>query len=232
LVHFHAVIRVDGPEGPDTRPPSGVTADLLDHVIRLAAATVQVDTPESDAVGVRTLGWGDQVDVAPIAAHDSDDPADLVRDQRVAGYIAKYATKGTGATSGVDSRIRREEAIASLPVSDHHKAMIGTAWRLGGLEEFEALNLRKWAHMLGFRGHFLTKSRRYSTTFGAIRGARSEHRQAQHLDRLGITDTDGVELVNDWAMSGVGYRTDAERELAAAIASRLLARRIGKDTHS
>ena len=26
--------------------------------------------------------------------------------------------------------------------------------------------LCKWAHMLGYGGHFLTKSRRYSTTFG------------------------------------------------------------------
>ena len=26
------------------------------------------------------------------------------------------------------------------------------------------LRLRPWAHMLGFRGHFSTKSRRYSTT--------------------------------------------------------------------
>ena len=34
-----------------------------------------------------------------------------------------------------------------------------------------ALNLRRWAHMLGFRGHFLTKSRAYSTTFTAIRAA-------------------------------------------------------------
>ena len=30
-----------------------------------------------------------------------------------------------------------------------------------------------WAHMLGFGGHFATKSRAYSTTFGALRAARS-----------------------------------------------------------
>ena len=29
--------------------------------------------------------------------------------------------------------------------------------------------LRRWAHMLGFGGHFSTKSRRYSTTLGALR---------------------------------------------------------------
>jgi len=33
---------------------------------------------------------------------------------------------------------------------------------LGGLDQYDGLNLRRWAHMLGFRGHFLTKSQRYS----------------------------------------------------------------------
>ena len=33
--------------------------------------------------------------------------------------------------------------------------------------------------MLGYGGHFLTKSRRYSVTFGQLRAARTEHRRAQ-----------------------------------------------------
>ena len=33
--------------------------------------------------------------------------------------------------------------------------------------------------MLGFRGHFSTKSRRYSTTLGALRQARADYRAAQ-----------------------------------------------------
>ena len=43
--------------------------------------------------------------------------------------------------------------------------------------------------MLGFRGHFLTKSRRYSTTFGAIRDERRTWRLLDTLDRL-ARDTD------------------------------------------
>jgi transposase-like protein len=31
--------------------------------------------------------------------------------------------------------------------------------------------------MLGFRGHFSTKSRRYSTTLGALRAARAAHQR-------------------------------------------------------
>ncbi|SCD46106.1 hypothetical protein GA0115244_104147 [Streptomyces sp. DvalAA-19] len=49
--------------------------------------------------------------------------------------------------------------------------MIRTCWELSKLPEFADLKLWKWAHMLGFRGHFSTKSRSYSTTLGALRAA-------------------------------------------------------------
>ncbi|MGH3430434.1 MAG: replication initiator, partial [Mycobacteriales bacterium] len=35
--------------------------------------------------------------------------------------------------------------------------------------------LRRWAHVVGYGGHFLTKSQRYSTTFTALRNARRLH---------------------------------------------------------
>ncbi|MGW5050644.1 replication initiator [Actinokineospora sp. NPDC004072] len=225
LVHFHAVIRVDGPRGPVSPPPSAVTADLLCAVVRDAAASVAVDTPDSAAVGIRTLRWGDQVDVAPIATDDPGEPGELARERNVAAYVAKYAVKGTGATAGVDSPIRHEHHIADLDVTAHARTMIATAWRLGGLPEFADLRLRKWAHMLGFRGHFLTKSRHYSVTFGALRAARGHHRMTRELAELGITDTETVTVVNDWTLSGIGYGTTAQRELAEAIGDQVAMRR-------
>lgn len=225
LVHFHAVVRVDGPDGPTMPPPAGVDADLLCRVIRSAAAAVTLDVPATPVTPCTRLVFGPQVDAEPIAAHAPDDPAVLVHDRQVAGYIAKYATKTTGATTGVDHPIRHAGQIATLPVSDHHRAMITAAWRLGERPEFAELNLRKWAHMLGFRGHFLTKSRRYSTTFGALRSARAEHRLARELDEHGITDTTDIAVINHWTLVGIGYHTDAQRELAAAIAARVLERR-------
>jgi hypothetical protein len=224
LVHFHAVIRVDGPEGPGTTPPAEVTAELLCAVVKAAVAATVVTSPESAAVGCYQLGWGSQVDVAPIAASDPADPEKLA-DQRVAGYIAKYATKGTGTTAGVDTPIRSEAHIADLDVTDHARTMIATAWRLGGLAEFGELRLRKWAHMLGFRGHFLTKSRHYSVTFGTLRQARGDHHRTRELADLGITDTNDIVVVNDWHLTGIGYRTDAERDIAAAIADQTAERR-------
>ncbi|MET9482675.1 replication initiator [Streptomyces sp. NPDC006638] len=51
--------------------------------------------------------------------------------------------------------------------------MIRTAWPLGNREDLKHLNLRQWAHMLGFRGHFSTKTRACSTPLGALRAARA-----------------------------------------------------------
>jgi hypothetical protein len=66
----------------------------------------------------------------------------------LAGYVAKYAT---GTTEGADRPIRDGEHIAYLDVSPHQRRMIETCWQFGGLEQYETLNLRRWAHMLGFR---------------------------------------------------------------------------------
>jgi hypothetical protein len=50
--------------------------------------------------------------------------------------------------------------------------LVRACWELGGRPGLGKLRLRKWPHMLGFGGHFSTKSRRYSTTLGALRRAR------------------------------------------------------------
>ena len=42
--------------------------------------------------------------------------------------------------------------------------------------------LQRWAHMLGFGGHFATKSRRYSTTLTALREVRRAFQLGRQLD--------------------------------------------------
>ena len=158
-------------------------------------------------------------------------------DAALAGYIAKYATKGTGAHEGVDRPIRDIAHVEHLRLPDHHRRMITTAWDLGGRDEYAGLHLRRWAHMLGFRGHFLTKSRRYSSTFTAIRAERREHHLRTALDALDpdgddphAIDLDTVTVINDWWPVRYGHRDDGERELAAAIAERHRARRRSRTT--
>lgn len=224
LVHFHAVIRLDGPDGATDPAPAWATSDVLQEAIQAAAAAafVTIDRPD----GTRdTLRWGEQVDVRPIApatAEHLEDEGGQLSEGQLAGYIAKYATKGTGKTEAADRPIRSQLDIDHLAVTAHHRAMIQTAWNLGEYEQYEHLNLRRWAHMLAFRGHFLTKSQRYSTTFRAIRDTQQAHRLAERLDALGIDAEPGtVAVINDWEFTGAGYRDDAERELAAGIAERI-----------
>jgi hypothetical protein len=105
--------------------------------------------------------------------------------------------------------------------------MITTAWQLGGGKlALARTRLCKWAHTLGHGGHFLTKSRRYSVTFGQLRAARTQHRKAQHHpdgehDPWGRPLDDTVVLIlADWRYQGTGYATTPAAELALAAAAR------------
>ena len=103
--------------------------------------------------------------------------------------------------------------------------MIDTAWQLGGLDSYEPLNLRRWAHMLGFRGHFLTKSRATPRPSAPSAHERRIWRLRDDLDQLAAdtddpnddrpVDLDTITVVNDWAPVHIGHRDHAERELAA-----------------
>ncbi|GAA3657983.1 replication initiator protein RepSA [Lentzea roselyniae] len=218
LVHFHAVVRVDGPEGATDATPLWATTELLEHCIREAARAVALDVPRPDGTPLRVV-WGEQVDVRQIRAsnaHNVEEDGEI-SESRLASYVAKYATKGTGKSEAADKPIRSELDIELLRVSDHHRRMIQTAWDLGANPLYEELKLRRWAHMLGFRGHFLSKSQRYSTTFKHLREERREFRAAETLDRLGF-DPALVVVVNDWQYAATGYASPEERELALAIA--------------
>jgi hypothetical protein len=234
LVHLHAIIRLDGPEGPHDPAPDGADHDLIARAVRGAVQTASVTTPDSALLPARVLRWGEQADVQPITANTTEPvgPTDMDGSgwagARVAGYIAKYATKDTGATNGADTRIRSVAQIDMLSISEHHKQMMRACWEIGGLPEFAHLNLRAWTHMLGFRGHFLTKSRRYSVTFTELRTARTLYRRAQLLEELGLDAAAPILVINDWKVTGIGHRNYGERALAEAIADRQMAyKRLG-----
>lgn len=57
VVHFHAIIRLDGPAGPATRPPAWATVELPTAAIDQAARAVHVDSPNTHGVAARTLVW-------------------------------------------------------------------------------------------------------------------------------------------------------------------------------
>ncbi|MEU8527897.1 replication initiator protein RepSA [Streptomyces sp. NPDC048629] len=214
-VHFHAVIRFDGPDGPWSPPPAWATLRLLDDSIRAAAARVAVDVPAVDDQPARRLQWGTQLDVQPIGAFGGGEE---ITEQAVASYVAKYATKAAETTGTVDRRIGNKEALILLDVPDHPARLIAACLDLHAL--YPDRKLRDWAHMLGFRGHFSTKSRSYSTTLGALRQVRADYRAAQQRASLGLPDPDDVEATTltlaHWSYAGHGS-TPGESWLAANI---------------
>ncbi|MET9411356.1 replication initiator [Streptomyces sp. NPDC002935] len=204
-VHVHAVVRLDGPNGPDDAPPAWGTADRLTDAVRASARRVLVHTPHSPAVGELDLRWGAQIDVRLLRT-DGLGPDD----DAVAAYVAKYVTKGASETgAGTDHPITTRSDVESAPVCEHVRTLMRTCWRLGGIAEYEPLRLRAWAHTLGYRGHILTKSRAYSTTYAALRAERAHH--MSHVDMPdAITE-------RNWRYVGSGH-TPGAALLAAGVA--------------
>jgi len=91
--------------------------------------------------------------------------------------------------------------------------------------------LRRWAHMLGFGGHFLTKSRRYSITFRILRDTRVIFRRAEttsaptepsHRDEYG---EETILVINTLTFAGIGWHTSADAMLANTAAAMARQRR-------
>jgi hypothetical protein len=216
-VHFHAVVRLDGPDGPDSAPPAWATVPLVDDAIRAAAARVLVVVPPAGTSPERELRWGKQVDVQPIGALGHED----LTEQAVAAYVAKYATKAAETTGTVDRRIVELGELDRLGLPAHTRRLIEACWELDG--DYPDRLLARWSHMLGFRGHFSTKSRRYSTTLGALRQVRADYRARQERQARGLPedldDSEGSTLVlAHWTYAGHGH-TPGESWLAQSIAN-------------
>ncbi|MEH0972981.1 replication initiator [Micromonospora sp. CPCC 205546] len=86
--------------------------------------------------------------------------------------------------------------------------------------------LRRWAHMLGFGGHFLTKARRYSVTFQLLRDnrvafRRHEHQDHEHLGRQLVDEhhEDTTLIVGTLTFAGVGWHTTGDALLANTAAA-------------
>ena len=249
IIHYHAVIRLDGPDGPNSPPPAWASATVLQSAIRDAATTALVTKPDALGISSRALRFGAQIDVKTLATGELVGSDRAPTETAVAHYIAKYAAKSTE-TTGVDLRPlacrachgtgtcpitpetgesvtrfcdtchghgRDQSAWADLDhpgVTAHARTLVETCWHLGAMPELAALRLRAWAHLLGFRGHTSTRSRRYSTTLAALRAERAEYQAAIFAD--GTATDVGEEttlVVNTWRYLG---RAETGADIGAA----------------
>jgi hypothetical protein len=201
IVHFHTIIRLDGPAGPTTALPAWATLGLLAAAIDQIARTVRLETPTAPGLSARSLTWGREHDTRPVSTTGE------LTDSKVAAYVAKYATKAAECTGTLDRRITPADQLAELPVREHARRHIAECIRLGRLPGLGHLRLAAWAHMLGFSGHFSTKSRSYSTTLGALRADRAQH-QREHAILAGLLpdpDSDTTLVRSDWHFAGRGH---------------------------
>ncbi|MEV1290033.1 replication initiator [Micromonospora sp. NPDC049679] len=245
-VHFHVLLRVDGVDPLDrdalVPPPAGITVDDLDAVVHAAARQIAFVTP---AHPTRPEGWvvawGEQVDVRRINPVDGD-----LTDSAVAAYLAKYATKSTEVTGHCSTRLTPDTIDGYAdPEGDHLARLIDACWRLGRPSPTTTptnatttgdrqdpldgkpnpyAGLRRWAHMLGFGGHFLTKARRYSVTFGLLRDIRTSYRHT--ADNI----ADDTVIIGTLSYAGSGWLTEGDAFLAnTAAARRRETGRIGRE---
>ncbi len=246
LIHFHAMIRLDGPDGPGS--PAPVDGDKLAQVVTAAARSVQVTvSPAATWDHPRVLAWGAQLDVKTITqGPDHLRTSDELTAEQVAGYLAKYATKDatdlrTDAPRLHLARMREHARHLGFlaTVRDARRARRDATPAAGTVDprtdrDVYAL-LGKWAHMLAFRGHFSTKSRRFSVTLGRLRRARQRfarltaqaQRTGQPLDTrdlerrlLADEDDETTLVVGSWAYSGTGWPRPGDAALATAAAAR------------
>jgi hypothetical protein len=153
--------------------------------------------------------------------------------EQLAAYLSKYLTKGTE-EFGLDGpgRVHSADDARCFGASPHAVRIIETAEQLvaTGGEDYQRLADRYGT--LGYRGHMLTKTRRYSTTFGALRRARSEWRRRPRPEGVDPSeaavdeDQDGeaadIVVERSWRYVGSGY-LDAD-QAALAMTAAVLAR--------
>lgn len=198
VVHLHAVVRADGIAELGAElgaPPPIVTPQLVSEAIVKAVRAVAV-TREVEGRSFQ-LRFGDQIRTETLA------PDAMAK---LAGYLSKYLVKEASGKGALDHRLREGE-IELLDVPDHLRRILETAWRLGA--ETDQVRFRRWAHALGFTGHVMTKSRRYSTTFLALRALRQAWRVAEREENEQPVHDDLV-----WVFTGAGYRKEIDALLA------------------
>jgi hypothetical protein len=193
LVHFHLVLRADGPTDISEPTPEWLTIELLRQVVAQAIRKSTAVSPEG-----QVFRWGRRLDVQELETEPRNGAA-------LSSYLAKYVTKTTDGSTELAHRFSSRRQIQSLVDDPHLRALAVTSWNLASRPEFERFHLRDRANTFGFTGLPITKSRDYSTTFAALR----ETRAAFMAER---NESDPIE--GSFHYEGRGYDSPRGAELA------------------
>ena len=204
-------------------PPSTITTDVLTTLLAHAVTTTSYHTtPYPDTDHTWPIAWGRQLDIRPVTGLDKGALTAEAVAAYLAKYATK-ATEPTGlpVTRRLTEESAQHYAnpnthlghliahcweLGDIPdaIWEQHRDWLATHPANTAqdnpedpcpLHEWKKTygRLRRWAHMLGFGGHFATKSRRYSTTHQQLRAARRHHQTTQrrnHHQRWDHTNHD------------------------------------------
>lgn len=197
------------------------------------------------------MTWGEQLVNRPLRRIDGSD----ITEEQVAAYVAKYSTKSTEAAGYSTRRIDHTTIDRHADYHTHAGTLIAYCWDLGANPHRQTNRyadgqrvhpnrnapitpqraawqhtygrLRRWAHMLGFGGHFATRSRRYGPTRKHLKNIRREYRRSQQLlhnatvrvvDHL--DDEDTTLVIGELSYAGTGWLTEGDAELALSAAAK------------
>jgi hypothetical protein len=137
VVHFHALVRLDGrdPLDPDAvlEPDNRLGSAHLAQLLRDAAAQTCFTTPPHPARPCGwEIGWGEQLDPRQVrlTVRDVDDTGEITT-TAVAAYLAKYATKATETTGHTSARLTNETVRLFADPATHAGRLIASCWSLG-----------------------------------------------------------------------------------------------------
>ena len=198
LVHFHVVLRADGPDDVGEPVPTWLSIELLSRVVRQSIRRASVVQPNR-----ADYRWGQLLDVQELRSDSNDTGA-------VASYLAKYVTKTTDGSTELARRFASRRQIENLVDDPHARRLAVTSWNLASRLELEPFRLRDHAHTFGFTGLPITKSRNYSTTFAALRAHRATFMAVRN-------ESDPIE--GSFHYEGRGYDNPRSVELAEVFFS-------------
>lgn len=168
-MHFHCLLRLDGVDG--NKQAAQYTGRWSEYTqkraIRQAIRHVSLNAPPvDDGQYGQVVRFGRQVDVRAVRGFAPE----ALDHRMVAAYLAKYSTKSS---DDVDLDNESDELQNHLDILRNVARSVW--WKSRGDQGVDSpyAMMRKWSSSFGFRGHFMTKSRVYSTTFLALRSARS-----------------------------------------------------------
>lgn len=245
-IHGPAATRGGGEPRHETSPAwqSPIGAAELAALARRVAHTVSFEVPNPAHIPEGTASlvvrFGAQIDTQSLSteinarvqdSENSDASMGRLSPRRVAGYLAKYVTKSL-ADFGISARRLSAEAIEELDVTEHVRTILTTISDLAHRARELGINtltgIGRWLHTLGYRGHITTKSRRYSTTMGALRAIRAtwtRQQSAKHLVPQNNPGSREIAALADgdevwWEFDRAGHVTPGDRTLVVSAALR------------